>query len=203
MVTMSGKLALLGGKPEVTRPIPLWPAVGDGEIDAVVAALHRSRSDVQYLNSMPGGGPVAALEEDFAGHFGVRYAIASASGAASLHMALYAVGVEAGDEVIVSPYTWGQTVSPILNQGAIPVFADIERATYTLDPQAVEARITPYTKAILVVHIFGQPADMDGLPRRRAAARTTRDRRLRPGDGRALSGAVRGYHRRRGLLQLR
>ena len=163
MVTTSGELVLLGGKPEVTRPIPLWPAVGDGEIDAVVAALHRSRSDVQYLNSMPGGGPVAALEEDFAGHFGVRYAIASASGAASLHMALYAVGVEAGDEVIVSPYTWGQTVSPILNQGAIPVFADIKPATHTLDPQAVEARITPYTKALLVVHIFGQPADMDGL----------------------------------------
>ena len=129
----------------------------------MVAALHQSRSDVQYLNSMPGGGPVAALEEDFAGHFGVRYAIASASGAASLHMALYAVGVEAGDEVIVSPYTWGQTVSPILNQGAIPVFADIEPATYTLDPESVEARITPYTKAILVVHIFGQPADMDGI----------------------------------------
>ncbi|MAG35122.1 MAG: pyridoxal-5'-phosphate-dependent protein [Dehalococcoidia bacterium] len=163
MATMTGELALLGGVPKVTRPIPLWPAVGDAEIDAVVEALHRSRSDVQYLNSMPGGGPVAALEEQFAEHFGVRYALASASGAASLHMALYAIGVEAGDEVIVSPYTWGQTVSPILNQGAIPVFADIDQATYTLDPRAVEARITPYTRAILVVHIFGQPANMDGL----------------------------------------
>ena len=148
----------------MTRPIPLWPAVGDGEIDAVVAALHRSRSDVQYLNSMPGGGPVAALEEQLHRAFrrAVRHRIRLRRCLAA-HGALCRRrrGRRRGDRLAV--HLGADGLAHPQSGCGIPVFADIEHATYTLDPQAVEARITPYTKAILVVHIFGQPADMDGL----------------------------------------
>ena len=156
-------LALLGGPKAVTAPRPLWPQVGEVEIAAVQAALVASQRDSSYLNSMPGEGPVADFEARLRAHLGRAYAVATNSGAAAIQMALYAAGVGAGDEVIVSPYTWGQTVSPILHQLGTPVFADIDAATYVMTPAAVAAAVTPRTRAILAVHIFGHPVDMAGI----------------------------------------
>ncbi len=147
----------------MTYPRPIWPRVTDEDIAAVQAALLMSRSDPRYLTSAAGGGPVAEFEARLAQFFGVRHAMATSSGAAALHIAIMAAGVEAGDEVIVSPYTWGQTVSCILQQNAIPVFADIDPHTYNLNPRAIEERLSPYTKAIVVVHLYGHPADMDPI----------------------------------------
>jgi perosamine synthetase len=157
------ELALLGGEPAVTLQRPLWPQLGAPEIAALNAAVEASHSDVNFLNSMPGEGPVAAFEAHLGAYYGRGYAVATNSCAAALQMALYAAGVSAGDEVVVSPYTWGQTVSPILHQLGIPIFADIDPASYCMRPDAVEAAIGERTKAILVVHIYGHPADMDPI----------------------------------------
>lgn len=157
-------LALLGGPKTVTLKADMrWPRVGEEEIAAVVDALRKSSEDISYLTSYAGGGPTEAFEQDFCSVIGVKYALSTNSGGAALHIAIMAAGVEAGDEVIVSGYTWGQTVSCILQQNAIPVFADIDPETYTLDPKSIEEKISPYTKAIVVVHLYGQAADMDPI----------------------------------------
>ena len=157
------ELALLGGESAVTLERPLWPQLGAPEVAALNAAVEASHSDVNFLNSMPGEGPVASFEAHLRAYYGRGYAVATNSCAAALQMALYAAGVSAGDEVVVSPYTWGQTVSPILHQLGIPIFADIDPTSYCMRPDAVEAAIGERTKAILVVHIYGHPADMDPI----------------------------------------
>ena len=104
-----------------------------------------------------------ALQEEWAAYVGARHCLVTNSGTAALHMAVAAAGVQPGDEVITTPMSWSSTATSILHHNAIPVFADIDPATYTLDPQQVEAKITPRTRAILPVHLYGLPADMDGL----------------------------------------
>jgi dTDP-4-amino-4,6-dideoxygalactose transaminase len=103
------------------------------------------------------------FEERFAAKVGCRYALAMNSGTAALHSALFAVGVGPGDEVIVPAYTWHATVSAVLCCGARPVFCDIDPETLTADPNDIERRITPSTKAIMVVHVWGNPAAMDRI----------------------------------------
>jgi len=157
------ELAVLGGKPAVTLERPLWPHIGEPEIRDLHEAIRISQTDVSYLDSMPAGGPIAILEARIGEYLGRRHAVTSNSCTAAIQMALYAAGVGAGDEVVVSPYTWPQTVSPILHQLGTPVFADIDPDSFTMRPDAVEAAITERTKAILVVHIYGHPADMDPI----------------------------------------
>jgi dTDP-4-amino-4,6-dideoxygalactose transaminase len=106
---------------------------------------------------------VEEFEEAFAQAVGAQYALALSSCTAALHVALMAYGIGPGDEVIVSPYTWGQSVSPVLFTGATPVFADIDPKTCTLDPRSIKERISPKTKAIIPVHIFGIPSDIDSI----------------------------------------
>lgn len=156
-------LALFGGSKTVTEVLPPWPYIEDDEILAVEKTLYASRSDWRNISSVMGGGIVAEFEQNLAAFFDVPYVISTNSGGAALHIAVIASGVEAGDEVIVSPYSWGQTAACILQQNAIPVFADIDPLTYTIDPAKIEKCITPYTKAIVVVHIYGHPADMDPI----------------------------------------
>lgn len=117
-------------------------------------------SDPSLLCDLEGSGPVAALEEEFVRLCGRRYALAVSSGTAAVHAALLAAGVGPGDEVITTPYSWPQTLSPILFTGATPVFADIDPNTWHLSPESVIARITARTKAIVVAHLFGRMADM-------------------------------------------
>ncbi|MDP6037070.1 MAG: aminotransferase class I/II-fold pyridoxal phosphate-dependent enzyme, partial [Candidatus Latescibacteria bacterium] len=160
---MSDELAILGGEKTVTGRAPVWPRFGDDEIEAATWALNEARTKRDYISASFGGEGLEAFEADFAEFLDVNHVVSTNSGCAAIHVALMAAGVKAGDEVIVSPYTWGQTVSPILQANAIPVFADIDPDTFNLDPVSVEEKISPYTKAILVVHIFGGPARMDAL----------------------------------------
>lgn len=157
------KLAINGGQKVVSLPVPMWPQVGEEEIQAVLDALKKSSTDMSYLTSLLGGEALSTFEEGFAEFIGTKYALATNGCGTALHTALAACGVEAGDEVIVSPYSYGQSVACVLQQNAIPIFADINPDTYTLDPKFVEERITPSTKAIVIVHIFGHPADMDPI----------------------------------------
>ena len=105
---------------------------------------------------------VRDLERRFPFAYGVPYGVASTSGTAAIHVALGALDLNPGDEVITAPITDMGTIIPIISQGAIPVFADIDR-TYNMDPASVEQRITPRTKAIIAVHLFGNPCDMDAM----------------------------------------
>jgi perosamine synthetase len=109
------------------------------------------------------GAFVGAFEDAFAGYLGVPSASSAQSGTAALHMALYDMGVGPGDEVIVPVMTFAATVNPVLYLGATPVFVDIDPETLTLDPSAVAAAITSKTKAIIPVHLYGNPCDMDAI----------------------------------------
>jgi perosamine synthetase len=103
------------------------------------------------------------FEARFAEFCGVRHAVATSNGTTALHLALLALGVGPGDEVIVPTLTFVATANTVTYCGAQPVFVDAEPGTWTIDPKAIEARITPRTKGIIVVHLFGQPADMDAI----------------------------------------
>ena len=126
------------------------------EIDAAVMRVLES---TQYIL----GEEVAAFEREFAGYCHASQAIGVNSGTSALHLALLAAGIGPGDEVITVPFTFVATVSAICYTGATPVFADIEPDYFTMDPSKIEAAITPKTKAIMPVHLYGQPADMDPI----------------------------------------
>lgn len=115
------------------------------------------------------GKEVAAFEEEFAAACGVKYSVAVNSGTSALHLALLAAGVGSGDEVITVPFTFVATAAAIIYTGARPVFVDVDPMTYTIDPEKIEAAITSNTKAIVPVHLYGNPAEMDpilGIARR-------------------------------------
>ncbi len=126
------------------------------EIDAAIAGVLES---CQFVL----GPEVAAFEQDFAAYCGTSEGIALNSGTSALHLALLAAEVGAGDEVITVPFTFVASVAAVLYAGARPVLVDIDPRSFTMDPAAIEAAITPRTKAILPVHLYGQPADMDPI----------------------------------------
>lgn len=109
------------------------------------------------------GDEVAAFEEEFAAYCGVPFGVAVNSGTSALHLALLAAGVGPGDEVITVPFTFAATVAAIGYAGARAVLVDVDPVTLTIDPEAAARVVTPRTKAIIAVHIYGQPADMDPL----------------------------------------
>lgn len=131
------------------------PIIGEEEIENVVEVLK---------SGMIAQGPkVAEFEEKFAEWVGAKYAIATNSGTAALHVALLAAGIGPGDEVITTPFTFIASGNAIVYTGATPIFADIDLETYTLDPDTIEDLITDKTKAILPVQLYGQAADMDKI----------------------------------------
>ncbi len=126
------------------------------EIDAAIATVLDSSQFVL-------GAEVASFEQEFAAYCGASECIALNSGTSALHLALLAAGVGPGDEVITVPYTFIASVAAITYCGARPVLVDIDRRSFTIDPAAIEAVITPRSKAIMPVHLYGQPADMDPI----------------------------------------
>ena len=109
------------------------------------------------------GPEVSAFEEEFAEYIGVSHAVGVGSGTDALFLTLKALGIGSGDEVVTTPFTFIATADTIANCGATPVFADIDPRTYNVDPDRVRERLTDRTKAIIAVHLFGQPADMREL----------------------------------------
>jgi dTDP-4-amino-4,6-dideoxygalactose transaminase len=109
------------------------------------------------------GEEVHKFEEEFASYVGARHAVACNTGTSALHLALLAAGVGPGDEVITVPFTFVATVAAIRYTGAVPVFVDVDEQSYTMDPARLEAAITPRTRAIIPVHLYGQAADIDPI----------------------------------------
>src|SRR3954466_3139363 len=127
--------------------------------DEVLSAVDRVFYSTQFVL----GKETAAFEEEFAAYCGAQYGIAVNSGTSALHLALLAGGVGPGDEVITVPFTFVATTAAIGYTGARPVFVDIDPRTFTLDPDRLRAAITPRTKAVVPVHLYGQCADMDPI----------------------------------------
>ena len=134
-----------------------WPDIRPEDRAAVAAVLERG-----ILGGV-GAPEMTALERSWAAFVGRSDCLLFNSGTAAIHSALYAIGIEPGDEVITTSYTFAGTWQPILQQGAVPVFVDIDPRTYDLDPRRIEERITPRTRAIIAVHIGGLPADLDEI----------------------------------------
>lgn len=151
------ELAMNGGTPVRTDPFPGWPVFDEHEERALLEVL---RSGAWGRNVGKKGDE---LEARFARYHDAAHGVACANGTAALEVALRAVGVEGGDEVIVPPYTFIATVMSVILVNGVPVFADIEPGTYNIDPESVEANITAKTKAVIAVHVGGRPADLDRL----------------------------------------
>ena len=157
-------LARDGGPKVRTTPFPSVSnrdgrTIGDEELQAVERVLLSG----QLNRTVPTQSRAADLEHDFAEWLGVGHVAASTSGTSALHLAVAAIDPNPGDEIITTPITDFGTIIPILFQNAVPVFADVDPDTYCIDPASVETNITDRTRAIIAVHLFGQPADLDPL----------------------------------------
>jgi len=151
------KLAIFGGQPVKTTPFGTGKRFGNEELAQLREALEQNT--LFYWH----GKKVKGFCEKLAGIYGMPHCAAASSGTAAIHTALGALGIDPGDEVITTPITDMGTVIGILYQGAVPVFADLNAHTYNPEPRSIEERITGRTKAILVVHLAGNPADMDAI----------------------------------------
>jgi dTDP-4-amino-4,6-dideoxygalactose transaminase len=160
------QLAVLGGRPVRTKPFPSYRPLGEQEA-AAVAEVMRSGVLSKFLGTWHpdfyGGPEVRAFEEEWAQAVGASHAIAVNSATSGLYAAVGAAGVGPGDEVIVSPYTMSASAAGVLVYNAVPIFADIDPDTYCIDAKTIAQRLTPRTRAIIVVHIFGRVTDMDPI----------------------------------------
>lgn len=164
------KLAINGYQPVRKKPFPSWPYFLEEEKKAVREVLDSGNANYWTGPRGPYGlgpkGPYGRgkeFEKKFAEYLAVKHAIAVNSGTSALHAALAAANIGAGDEVIVPPLTFIATASCVLQQLAIPVFADVEWETHNIDPEAVRKAVTNRTKAIIPVHLSGHPAEMDEI----------------------------------------
>ena len=168
MTMHKSKLAIHGGSPVRTAPFPRYNSIGIEEKRAVMEVLQDG-----YLSGFLGewskefyGGPrVLKLEREWTEYFGVNHAVAMNSGTSALYAALGAAKVGPADEVIVTPYTMTGSVTGVLLYGATPVFSDVDPETYCLSARAIEKVLSPRTKAVVVVDLFGHPADFDEILR--------------------------------------
>ena len=152
-----GKPALLGGKPVRTRPPREWPIIDEREDKAMLETVHSGK----WFRG--NGKNVSRFEEAYAKATGAKNCLATNSGTSALFTSLAAVGVEAGDEVIVAPYTFIATVNVILLHHALPIFVDSDPETILIDARKIEAAITDRTTAIIPVHLGGSAADLDTI----------------------------------------
>jgi perosamine synthetase len=154
---MSDKLAIDGGPKTRREAFPRWPLLGPEDIAAVAEVL-----DSGKLTQLSGRS-VGDFERAFAKWHGAEHCVATSSGTTAIHAALIALGVAPGDEVIVPAHTFIASATPVLHQGATPVFADVDERTFCISPDSVRERITERTRAIIAVHLNGHPADLDAL----------------------------------------
>lgn len=150
-------LASQGGTPVRQQPLPAWPAFDEEMVEAAAAVLRGGK--VNYWT----GGDVKAFEKEFAARCGVSHGVAVANGTVALELALRAVGVGPGDEVVVTSRTFVASASAIIACGAQPVFADIDRESQNVTAETVRPVLSPRTKAIIAVHLAGWPCDMQPL----------------------------------------
>ncbi len=150
-------LAIDGGTPLCPAPLPAWPDYPEDEVEAAAAVLRSGK--VNYWT----GEQCRAFEREFADYCGVAHAVAVANGTLALELALLALGVGEGDEVIVTPRTFIASASAAIMRGATPVFADIDPRSQNITAQSIAAVITPRTRAIIAVHLAGWPCDMDPI----------------------------------------
>ena len=160
------ELALFGGPKTIAQPFAKYNSIGREEIEAGKAVLESGLLSGFYGSwdeKFFGGDKVREFERDWANFFEVKHAVTVNSNTSGLIVAVGAIGIEPGDEVIVSPWTMSASATAIVVWNAIPVFADIEDETFNLDPASIERNITPRTRAIMVTDIFGHAADMDAI----------------------------------------
>ncbi len=160
------KLALFGGPKTIQRGFKRYNPIGVEEVQAAKKVIEGGVLS-QFLGTWGpdfyGGPKVQEFERQCESYFGVKHVVTVNSWTSGLIAAVGAIGIEPGDEIIVTPWTMCATATAILHWNAIPVFADIDPETFTIDPISVEANITPFTKAIMAVDIFGHSADIDAL----------------------------------------
>ena len=160
-----GILAITGGRPTRRKPFTAWPAYTQKELAALKQVLaSRNWGGYPFPNAK-----ASAFARRFARYHGAKYGIAVANGTVAIEVALKAIGIKPGDEVIVPAYTWEGSVGPILLLNAVPVFVDIDPDTYCLDARLIEQALTPRTRVILPVHLAMRFADMDEIMRIAAA----------------------------------
>lgn len=153
------ELAFFGGpKTLPTPPSEAWRKIDQNVKNAVMRLMDENISTIAN-----GSGVFEEFEGAFASLIGTKYALAMNSGTSTLHSAYVALGVGPGDEVIVPTYTWHATITPVLHCAATPVFCDIDPETLTISPEEIEKKITPKTKAISIVHVWGNVCDMDAI----------------------------------------
>ena len=160
------KLALFGGTKTIDKHFKRYNPIGKDEVEAAKAVIESgvlSKFLGCWDEDFYGGPKVQEFERACEKYFGVKHVVTVNSWTSGLVAAIGAIGIEPGDEIIVSPWTMCASATAILHWNAIPVFADIESETFNLDPKSVEANITPYTKAIMAIDIFGHSCDIDAL----------------------------------------
>jgi perosamine synthetase len=160
LTSRAGRLAILGGEPvRKNKTWPEWPYCDEKIVESV---LKTTRSGI-WCRIQSASGTVPTFEKQYAQLTGAKFCVATGSGTQALHTAVEALGIGAGDEVITSPYTDPGTTASILAARALPVLADLDPASYQLDPDDVERKINENTRALMPVHMMGQPCDMDRI----------------------------------------
>jgi dTDP-4-amino-4,6-dideoxygalactose transaminase len=157
----TSRLAIDGGEPIVPRGYVMrsvWPRVTEGVVGRVMQQLRAG-----LLTEMSALRTVREFESEMAAYHQTRYALATNSGTSAVHCALAGAGVEPGDEVVVPALSFIASVAAVIHQQGIPVFADVDPLTYNVTAETVEAALTDQTKAVLVVHLHGLPADLDAI----------------------------------------
>ena len=160
------KLALKGGSKTRESSFPKHPMIGEEEKNQILEVLNSG--NISTFVASPGehflgGKKIREFEEKFATKMGTKFAVAFNSASSALHAAVVSVGVSPGEEVIVPPTTFTSTATSALMHNAIPVFSDVKRDTFCLDPTKLDAVSSPLSRAIIPVHLFGHSCDMDEI----------------------------------------
>ncbi len=158
MTSRKMPLALLGGEPLVTQPWSKNPVVDAEEVNAATSVILSG-----VLSDVARGAVIGRMEDEYAAYFGTKYAVSFASGTGSMHGALFAVGVRPGTEVLVCAHNWISGIMSVFHAGGTPVLCDVKPGAFHIDAKEIERKITPNTRAVIVTHLWGLPADMDAI----------------------------------------